>query len=185
MSFQTGLDPSVSTDAVSNMQETEDPDWGQASAKVTFRTAADLKLRLQAGRDKPALKVVSVTLVTGPAEILLGEALSSASPLVDACLVVYPSSVSSIQRSLAAAGKAVGDKLIIQEIAHEGLGEMLNASLAWASQLGAEWAVLLGPDQRISNDSSSGLQQEIADAVNSEVTQHNCYHTSLDYLQVG
>lgn len=131
------------------------------------------------------VKTISVTLVTRNSEILIGDALRSVSAWVDACLVVYTSTVEAPWLTLAAAAEAVGDKLVAHEIPSAGLGQMLNVSLSRAKQLGAEWAVLIGPDEQLVDGTSMGMQQIVNDAMDSGVTQHNCYHKSLDYSQVG
>jgi hypothetical protein len=132
-----------------------------------------------------AVRTISVTLVTGSADILIGDALKSVSTMVDACLVVYSSSVYSPGRTLAAAAEAVGDKLVVHEIPSGGLGVMLNGSMALARQIGAEWAILLGPDENVFLDGYSDMQKVVADAISSGVKQHNCNHSNLEYSKVG
>lgn len=163
---------------------------GNASKGMPGHPAArGILLEPEASSSQPvvqhAIKTVSITLVTRSADILIGDALKSVSALVDACLVVYSSAVNSPTRTLATAAEAIGDKLITYEIPSGSLEKMLNGSLAFARQLGAEWAVLLDPDQKVLLSARFDVLQAVADTTSSGVTQHNCQHSNLDHTQVG
>lgn len=129
-------------------------------------------------------KLVSVTLVTRPAEILIGAALQSVAPAVDACLLLYSSIIASPELTLRAAAQAVGDKLIVQELPAGPLDAMLDSSLDWARQLGASWALLIGADQQLVGPGASRVAGEVARAAAAGVSQVNCLNTHLDYAQV-
>jgi hypothetical protein len=132
-----------------------------------------------------AIKTISITLVTRSSELLIGDALKSVEPWVDACLVVYTSTVESPWLTLTAAAEAVGEKLVAHKTPPADLAQMLNASLSKAKDLGAEWAVLIGPDEHVVDDTGMGMRQAVEGAIGSGVTQHNCYRKSFDYSQVG
>jgi hypothetical protein len=130
-------------------------------------------------------RCISVTLVTRSGEILVGAALRSVAQAVDACLLVYSSSIASPDQTLRAAAQAVGDKLIVQEIqAGQSLAAMLDTSLHWARQLGAGWALLLGQDQQLKTPAKFNATQEVMRAAGAGVSQVNCFQTHLDYAQV-
>jgi hypothetical protein len=135
-------------------------------------------------RSKLDNKLISVTLVTRSAEILIGAALQSVASGVDACLLVYSSSISKPEETLQAAAQAVGDKLIVQEIPAGPMATMLDRSLDWARQLGASWALLIGQDQQLVAPGAAAVAGEVSRATEAGVSQVNCYNKNLEYAQV-
>jgi hypothetical protein len=130
-------------------------------------------------------KLISVTLVTRSAEILIGAALQSVVAGVDACLLVYSSSIASPELTLRAAAQAVGEKLVVQEIQPgQPLSAMLDTSLDWARQLGAGWAFLIDQDQQLKAPAPAYITEEFMRATQAGVSQVNCLNTHLDYARV-
>lgn len=131
-------------------------------------------------------KLFSVTLVTRP-DADLNNALRSVVNLVYSCLVVYPGSGGhSLEGPPHAAQDAVGNKLVVQELQHAtNLGQMFNASLNIAANAGADWAMLIQPDQQLHLSQQLDLPQTLAAAEAAGITQLNCYNQNAEYYQVS
>lgn len=95
--------------------------------------------------------IVSTTLAGPGAEDVISDALRSASPLVDRCLVII--SGCDGEATLRKAREAAGDKVAVSHLVWPGdYGKARNFALAEAERLGASWAMTLDIDERVSID---------------------------------
>jgi hypothetical protein len=154
----------------------------------TITTASDVAKSLSGSGASHGSVIISVTLLTGPADILIGDALNSVASWVERCLVLYPKGLYSAKASLRVAWQAVGSKLVVQQLQEyhsNDLGGLCNSSMQWARALGADWALLLPADAAVQAGESAEILQAVAAAGEAEGATHiNCLHTYLGYYQV-
>lgn len=127
-----------------------------------------------------------MTVLPGPSSADIGPALESVAPHVDYCLVAYPSGMHPLLGSLLAAQQVVGDKLVVLELdaSLDDWGAMVDSSLSWAGTLGAAWAVLISPGERLVLGEQLQLPQLVEQAEAAGAAQLSCYYEGQGQTQV-
>jgi tetratricopeptide (TPR) repeat protein len=92
------------------------------------------------------MRLVSVTPAGGGREALIADALQSVVGWVDVCLLVDtgPTAAEAIE----VGKRVVGDKVVIRQYSYTTMGDVRNACLRFAAELG-DWAIVLDTDERI------------------------------------
>ena len=103
--------------------------------------------------------IVSTTLTASNADVI-AEALASALPLVDRCLVI---DTGARDDTLAVARQVAGERLLVREFAwRNDFAAARNFALEAAAAAGAQWAVTLDTDERLLADAGFDLHRALA-----------------------